>query len=471
MSLAWLETEVPVLLVVCSLLQVLGVAADFKVHLDSDGPAVLDAAITFSGSLSGISDPSGMYKWRWYDTASPGHYKEEEVNGSISQISYVITYPSSEYDSGIYEMVLTIYEFDYFFWRDIGKANTKFRITRELNGRLDVEQDPATGIEGGIINSELETKISVDFHDPSGFLDDATIKYFWFINTVNYGQTTKGEFLRNFTEPGEYDVEVTAIADFKNSSYPSEPGGSGVILGNESSRSHVRSHAENFNKARPSRGVKMAIFQRKLVSKEPISNINYTGKTMLKHGELVDLLITCNGSKNWNFCWSMKEKGYNITGNETCETPPTELSYRCETNIIWYLKQSDTYNILVILANDVSRKIQVIPVTVYDVAREAPVGIVIIPVASGIVVVILIITGVALHAHYRNRLAVEVADFDFGQADEEELQYKSFWERLRESFGAYFTSGSDLQSEGSSVSGRRSVQMPGPVGIGYGSIT
>ena len=84
---------------------------------------------------------------------------------------------------------------------------------------------------------------------------------------------------------------------------------------------------------------------------------------------------------------------------------------------------------------------------------------------------------------------MEVADFDFGQADEEELQYKSFWERLRESFGnkcdsrkkvsnkllisgAQFThGGSDSQSEGSSVSGRRSVQMPGPAGIGYGSIT
>ena len=68
-------------------------------------------------------------------------------------------------------------------------------------------------------------------------------------------------------------------------------------------------------------------------------------------------------------------------------------------------------------------------------ARQVPVSIVIIPVASSIFVVIMIITGIALNAHYRSRLAVEVADFDFGQADEEELQYKSFWERLRESFG------------------------------------
>ena len=33
----------------------------------------------------------------------------------------------------------------------------------------------------------------------------------------------------------------------------------------------------------------------------------------------------------------------------------------------------------------------------------------------------------------------QVADFDFGQADEEELQYKSFWERLRESFSEFVT--------------------------------
>ena len=32
-----------------------------------------------------------------------------------------------------------------------------------------------------------------------------------------------------------------------------------------------------------------------------------------------------------------------------------------------------------------------------------------------------------------------MADFDFGQADEEELQYKSFWERLRESFSEFVT--------------------------------
>ena len=41
----------------------------------------------------------------------------------------------------------------------------------------------------GIISSVKETEIDVVFHDPKGFLKDVVIHYFWFINTVNYGQT------------------------------------------------------------------------------------------------------------------------------------------------------------------------------------------------------------------------------------------------------------------------------------------
>jgi hypothetical protein len=456
------------------------VSGEYKVKLTSDGPAVLDAPITFTGQLSGVDDPNGVFKWRWYDTASPGHYKETEANGSVTKMDYRITYPSSEYDSGTYDMTLTIYEFDYFFWRDIGKEQTKFRISRELNGHLEVHQVGLLEVPPGqksIINSVKETVIDVVFHDPTNFLKGAVIRYFWFINTVNYGQTTTGQFAYNFTKPGEYDVEVTAIADF-NTSELIEGGkrdgevilGDGGLDGGISLSFNPRERSAALKKERPSRGVKMAIFQRKIVSKEPITNITYVGSSMLKHGDLVDLNVNCTGSAPWLFCWNIQEKGYNITGNETCVNPTLLKSY-CEFPILWYFKKSDTYNVLVILDNDVSRHIEVIPVTVYDVARQVPVSIVIIPVASSIVVVVLIISGIALHAHYRNRLAVEVADFDFGQADEEELQYKSFWERLRESFGNHFTSGSDIQSEGSSVSGRRSVQMPGPVGIGYGSIT
>jgi len=444
------------------LLLPLAVQADPEVVLSCDGPVVLDAPILFTGELrGGDRDPEREYRWRWFDTASPGHYKEVETNGTVANTSYQIVYTSKEYDAATYEMTLTIYVFEYFYWKEVGKAQVEFTITQELNGALQVLQN---GQETqSIVSSVLSTNINVQFHDPSNFLRDATIHYFWFINTVNYGQTLTGHFAYNFTEPGEYNVDVSVIASFDNSSASQD-----VSLSYDSTGLAVR---EGRNK-RPNKGVKMAIFQKKIVSKRPIGNMSVKGEVLLKHGTLFDINVNCTGSAPWLFCWQIMQKGYNISGNETCQQPQL-LKTECEFPILWYFRQSDTYNVLVVINNDVSSHIEVIPVTIYDVARQVPVSIVIVPVVSSIMVVIIIVTGVALHAHYRNRLAVEVADFDFGQADEEELQYKSFWERLRESFGNHFTSGgSDVQSEGgSSVSGRRSVQIPGPVGSGYGSIT
>jgi hypothetical protein len=93
----------------------------------------------------------------------------------------------------------------------------------------------------------------------------------------------------------------------------------------------------------------------------------------------------------------------------------------CIIILFRYFRKSDTYNFLLIVNNDVSSHIevrwpypspplpaQVVPVTVYEGANEAQYGMVVIPVSSSIIVVILLISGIALHAHYRNRLAVEV---------------------------------------------------------------
>jgi len=433
------------------------------VLLSSNSPAVLDAPITFYGRLSGPAEPESQYRWRWLDTTFPGHYNQTETMGDTTNMNYTIVYPSSEYDTGTYEMTLTIFKFDLIYWVRVGRVQIKFELTRALNGHLEVTQNGLNTSTPCIVSSIKHTTIDVKFHDPENFLKEATIHYFWFINTVNYGQTTEGHFEYNFFDPGEYDVEVNVIAYFDNSSKQES-----ISLLYDTDKKGLKLRDED---SRPNDKVKMAIFQKKITSKQPIGNMSVSGEKMLKHGMLLDLNINCSGSAPWLYCWTRKAKGYNITGNETCDDPAI-MKATCEFPILWYFQHSDTYNLLVIINNDVSSHIEVIPVTIYDVASQSPVSIVIIPVVSSIIVVIIIITGVALHAHYRNRLAVEVADFDFGQADEEELQYKTFWERLRESFGAHFTSNvSDSQSEGSSVSGRRSVQMPGPVGIGYGSIT
>jgi len=439
-----------------------GSFASYFVKLESDSPAVLDAPIIFTGRLLGQSHESpATFRWRWNDNASPGHFNESEADPSVTVRNYTLIYPTEKYEAAKYKMTLTIYEYyGLIYWREIGSATVTFRITRELNGRLDVNQ---TGIKPGtgIVSCVKETNLNVVFHDPSNYLKNAKIHYFWFINTVNYGQTQTGVFSYNFTDPQTYNVEVTAIAYFNQNSSSSQ-----VVVSDPEAA--IRSVENDLDR---SSEVKLGIFQRELIAKLPITNMTVTGSVMLKHGQLVDLNIKCNGTADWKYCWSIKEKGYNITGNETCEDPSV-MKNSCDFSIIWYFGLSDTYNFLVEITNDVSSHIEVIPVTIYDVASSLPLSIIVIPVASSIVVVIIIMSAIALYAHYKTRLAVEVADFDFGQAEEEELQAKTFWERLRESFGNAFTSGSETASQGgSSVSGRRSVQMPGPAGIGYGSIT
>merc|ERR1719356_1226398 len=213
-------------------------------------------------------------------------------------------------------MTLTIYENDFFYWRAVGKAQIEFSITRELNGHLDVLQNGL--VSQSIVSSVKETAIDVKFHDPSNFLKDAVLHYFWFINTVNYGQTQTGHFEYNFTKPGDYDVEVTAIAYFNaepNSTL--EQSSLNTVSRDMGSELSLREGKHE----RPSKGVKMAIFQKRIVSKEPIHNVTVVGDVMLKHGKLVDLDLNCTGTGPWLYCWHIMEKGYSITGNETCDDP------------------------------------------------------------------------------------------------------------------------------------------------------
>merc|ERR1712013_956248 len=110
------------------------------------------------------------------------------------------------------------------------------------------------------------TAIDVKFHDPSSFLKDAVLHYFWFINTVNYGQTLTGHFEYNFTAPGEYDIEVTAIAYF-NTNTSKHTDAVSLSYDIENRGLAVREGKQE----RPSKGVKMAIFQKKLVTTSPVN--------------------------------------------------------------------------------------------------------------------------------------------------------------------------------------------------------
>jgi len=442
----------------CLLLQ--SFALGYEVlELTCDGPVVLDAPIIFTGKLYG-SEPDEDYRWRWYDDASPDHSNTTEADGRTQVQNFTVIYPSSMYDEWHYTMTLKIFKERFYYWEPIVSASVKFNVSRSLIGKLSVLQNN-THTENmnreSVVDSVNNAEISIDFHDPNQFMKKALkIRYWWVIDEINYGQTNDATFNYTFTTPGLHRVIATVMADFNSTNRQINP--------TDDDLDHMKMREI---------GVKMGLFQKDVVSKAPISNVSITGDKNLKKGQLINLNLNCDGTGPWGFCWFLVEKGYNITGNETCEHGINTSPDVCDFSIMRYYKTADTYNLLAIVSNDVSSHLQVVSVTIYQVAKQMPLSIVIIPVTAAIAAIILLVSGVGVYANFRNNLAVEVADFDFNAAEEEELQYKTFWERLRESFVAAFTSGDDSESEGSSVSGRRSVQMPGggAGGIGYGSIT
>jgi hypothetical protein len=429
-----------------------------RLELTCDGPVVLDAPIVFTGKLYG-ADEFDNYRWRWYDDASPDHSNTTESDGKTTVQNFTVIYPSSMYDEWHYNVKLIIYKERFYYWEPIASNTVKFNVSRTLIGRISVDQN-GTHTENmfgeSVVDSVNNAEISIDFHDPNQFLKKALkIRYWWVIDEINYGQTNDATFNYTFNDPGPHRVIATVMADFNATNRQLDP--------TDQQMNHMKMREI---------GVKMGLFQKDVISKAPIRNVSITGEKTLKRGQLINLDLNCNGTGPWGFCWYLVEKGYNITGNETCDSG-IATSNECDFTIMRYYKNADTYNLLVIVSNDVSSHLQVVSVTIYEVAKQMPLSIVIIPVTAAIAAIILLFSGIGVYANFRSNLAVEVADFDFNAAEEEELQYKTFWERLRESFVAAFTSGDDSESEGSSVSGRRSVQIPGggAVGLGYGSIT
>ena len=98
------------------------------------------------------------------------------------------------------------------------------------------------------------------------------------------------------------------------------------------------------------------------------------------------------------------------------------------------------------------------------------VSVVIVPISCTILGTLALFIGVVVYVFYRRNLAVETADFDFNSPEETQLEYKTFWERLRDSMmNAFSNSSDDVSSHVSSVSSR-SIQHP-ITSIHYGSIS
>lgn len=294
----------------------------------------------------------------------------------------------------------------------------------------------------------------------SGFLKDAVMTYFYFVNDTNYGPSDNDTFTYQFTNPGRSTVEAMVMAKVAGDNNPSPP--------TVNNTAEIRSLTSAQLRAKAPPYVKTGVLRTHVDSRTPITYLNETGETWLTHGRMVELLMLCDGSGPWNTCWDIKPNPYNVTGNESCASDSVAMTDNCSFPVLWYFRDVGIFDILAIADNGISKKIMLIHINVYDVQHQTPLSIVVIPISCSLLAILAIGTGGMMVYAVKRNIAVETADFDFN-SPEEQLEYKTFWERLRDSMMNAFGNSSDDVSHVSSVSSR-SIQHP-ITSIHYGSIS
>lgn len=170
-------------------------------------------------------------------------------------------------------------------------------------------------------------------------------------------------------------------------------------------------------------------YQHRVVSKDPITGFGTTGKNWLQHWEVLKLNVNCKGSPPFELCTRVFTAPYNSTGNETCDQyEPIET---CSYEYMRYFSESKT--ILFFIRNEVSQTLNQVTINMYEAQRQSQLSVVVVPVSCTLVAVILVVFGVAYYIQRGNRFNVEVADFNFGDTQSVDMEYKTFPQRLIDS--------------------------------------
>lgn len=76
-----------------------------------------------------------------------------------------------------------------FFREELASTSVEYKITKELNGMILVNNMPMTS--GGtpiVVSTQNVSTLSVQLHDPTNFLKHAQLQYYWFLNDTNFGK-------------------------------------------------------------------------------------------------------------------------------------------------------------------------------------------------------------------------------------------------------------------------------------------
>lgn len=186
-----------------------------------------------------------------------------------------------------------------------------------------------------------------------------------------------------------------------------------------------------FNKSTviPDPNKKYGYFYRRIMSLQPVGSFSSSGKNWLQRGDVLKLDLSCKGSSPLEYCYRVYDAPYNLSGNETCANW-NQLSSCSFTLRRWF---AESKAILFFIKNPIAISVNQVTINFYETKKQSQLSVIVVPVSFSLIAVILIVFGVSYYIQSRNRFDVEVADFNFGETQSVDMEYKTFQQRLFES--------------------------------------
>lgn len=368
----------------------------YDLKVENDGPVTLDVPITFKASLQ-CASPEEYYVFIFQDNAVPPH--RIRVDGSTAaNVSFV--YSANIYRPGVYIMKVSAFSS---LWSPVlvGVASTTsvFILSEYIPGNLSISDVKVGSLDGSLyISSGSVTNITVSLHYPSSVYPLLETSYSWNVDKEQF-ITVDPCITYNFSVPGTYKITVSAVARVPVYNVFAVP-------------TRVMKY-------------KWGYFNAVVTVKDSMTSVNLTGNTYLKHGQLLDLDVSCTGSGPFEYCWRIFQPFEDVT-NLTCPSPV--VTTKCSFPIIYYFHDSGNYRVAILVDNYVASIQRNVEVHVYDVSLKPQLSTVIVPMVCAVLAILIITVGIVIHIRQNQQFDIETADFDFLQSDV--IVVETFWEKM-----------------------------------------
>jgi len=380
--------------------------------VSNDGPVVNGFNLTLTANFT-----SNTKYYDFYFTFEDSIHPMQTVESNTSVVSYVWDCQNIECRYWHTYTVKVQLWAKRWKWQPVAFVEatnyTSYNVTRFLSGVLLAENNNKMVVTQDYISTQNMTNLSMDLYNPGDFLDAAHIWYTWTVNDFYI-------YVSNYRDPNisislnvsnDYHIKCEVAAYFANST----------------ANPHVLYEPyQGYNKGK----LVMGYFHMTLHAEDPITTVKIEGNNWLKHGAVLSLSVSCDGSPPWSYCCNYTQIRNTTKDPPICDSPT--MSTMSEFVCSRYYPRPGDYQVHILVGNDVTMRdsnARNLTITVYDVDHKPQLSVVIVPVICSILAFIIVMFGFSTYLNNRSRYSIEVADFNFEQSELHE-EGQTFRERL-----------------------------------------